>query len=161
MKLPYFGKIIDEQWWHGAQQDIGLMLITIDMRQSLLDGNAWFQAQNFAVTTPTCIKPKYILSYQDVFSGVYQHRRDNGSERVPPQPKPTPVVSSGPANAVALPKTRPKSSSQEVSHLKRQRVPSPSAPTSDKAKALEASFCLLYTSPSPRDGLLSRMPSSA
>ena len=24
-----------------------------------------------------------------------------------------------------------------------------------------ASFCLLYTSPSPRDGLLSRMPSSA
>ena len=26
---------------------------------------------------------------------------------------------------------------------------------------VEASFCLLYTSPSPRDGLLSRMPSSA
>ena len=26
---------------------------------------------------------------------------------------------------------------------------------------LEFSFCLLYTSPSPRDGLLSRMPSSA
>ena len=26
---------------------------------------------------------------------------------------------------------------------------------------LEASDCLLYTSPSPRDGLLSRMPSSA
>ena len=25
----------------------------------------------------------------------------------------------------------------------------------------EPSFCLLYTSPSPRDGLLSRMPSSA
>ena len=25
----------------------------------------------------------------------------------------------------------------------------------------EASICLLYTSPSPRDGLLSRMPSSA
>ena len=25
----------------------------------------------------------------------------------------------------------------------------------------EAVFCLLYTSPSPRDGLLSRMPSSA
>ena len=25
----------------------------------------------------------------------------------------------------------------------------------------EALFCLLYTSPSPRDGLLSRMPSSA
>ena len=26
---------------------------------------------------------------------------------------------------------------------------------------LESKFCLLYTSPSPRDGLLSRMPSSA
>ena len=25
----------------------------------------------------------------------------------------------------------------------------------------QADFCLLYTSPSPRDGLLSRMPSSA
>ena len=32
------------------------------------------------------------------------------------------------------------------------------------AKAIEAEWfhtCLLYTSPSPRDGLLSRMPSSA
>ena len=27
--------------------------------------------------------------------------------------------------------------------------------------SIEVSFCLLYTSPSPRDGLLSRMPSSA
>ena len=27
--------------------------------------------------------------------------------------------------------------------------------------ALGYGFCLLYTSPSPRDGLLSRMPSSA
>ena len=26
---------------------------------------------------------------------------------------------------------------------------------------LSVNFCLLYTSPSPRDGLLSRMPSSA
>ena len=40
----------------------------------------------------------------------------------------------------------------------------------DQAKALDAmiaanankgNYCLLYTSPSPRDGLLSRMPSSA
>ena len=30
-----------------------------------------------------------------------------------------------------------------------------------KAKASSAKGCLLYTSPSPRDGLLSRMPSSA
>ena len=29
------------------------------------------------------------------------------------------------------------------------------------AKRIEAGNCLLYTSPSPRDGLLSRMPSSA
>ena len=28
-------------------------------------------------------------------------------------------------------------------------------------KKLKGDFCLLYTSPSPRDGLLSRMPSSA
>ena len=28
-------------------------------------------------------------------------------------------------------------------------------------KELKAKICLLYTSPSPRDGLLSRMPSSA
>ena len=27
--------------------------------------------------------------------------------------------------------------------------------------SIEGNFCLLYTSPSPRDGLLSRMPSSA
>ena len=31
----------------------------------------------------------------------------------------------------------------------------------DSHMGLQARFCLLYTSPSPRDGLLSRMPSSA
>ena len=31
----------------------------------------------------------------------------------------------------------------------------------DQAKQDRADYCLLYTSPSPRDGLLSRMPSSA
>ena len=31
----------------------------------------------------------------------------------------------------------------------------------EEAKAGEFRYCLLYTSPSPRDGLLSRMPSSA
>ena len=30
-----------------------------------------------------------------------------------------------------------------------------------KSLSLDAGSCLLYTSPSPRDGLLSRMPSSA
>ena len=31
----------------------------------------------------------------------------------------------------------------------------------EKGAVVESSGCLLYTSPSPRDGLLSRMPSSA
>ena len=31
----------------------------------------------------------------------------------------------------------------------------------DRSMHAEDPFCLLYTSPSPRDGLLSRMPSSA
>ena len=31
----------------------------------------------------------------------------------------------------------------------------------DEVEFSEGKFCLLYTSPSPRDGLLSRMPSSA
>ena len=31
----------------------------------------------------------------------------------------------------------------------------------EKAKIIKVIDCLLYTSPSPRDGLLSRMPSSA
>ena len=31
----------------------------------------------------------------------------------------------------------------------------------ESVKQKLSSFCLLYTSPSPRDGLLSRMPSSA
>ena len=35
------------------------------------------------------------------------------------------------------------------------------AEENDIPKDLWDSFCLLYTSPSPRDGLLSRMPSSA
>ena len=37
-------------------------------------------------------------------------------------------------------------------------------PTTDRTKGIsdaESKICLLYTSPSPRDGLLSRMPSSA
>ena len=55
----------------------------------------------------------------------------------------------------------------------RERAPDPSAPIERQAvrrarrevdRAVEAALvpiCLLYTSPSPRDGLLSRMPSSA
>ena len=36
-----------------------------------------------------------------------------------------------------------------------------SVPRERAKKLLEGKGCLLYTSPSPRDGLLSRMPSSA
>ena len=39
--------------------------------------------------------------------------------------------------------------------------PAPQASTSTSSAATPSSSCLLYTSPSPRDGLLSRMPSSA
>ena len=35
------------------------------------------------------------------------------------------------------------------------------SPTDERRGVGENSICLLYTSPSPRDGLLSRMPSSA
>ena len=35
------------------------------------------------------------------------------------------------------------------------------ASVADRLQMVEAATCLLYTSPSPRDGLLSRMPSSA
>ena len=38
---------------------------------------------------------------------------------------------------------------------------SPPSAVDDAATAMAEAACLLYTSPSPRDGLLSRMPSSA
>ena len=43
------------------------------------------------------------------------------------------------------------------------RFNSPDALLSDNFKEIQGMYliCLLYTSPSPRDGLLSRMPSSA
>ena len=37
----------------------------------------------------------------------------------------------------------------------------PEKPVQTPINAADYYFCLLYTSPSPRDGLLSRMPSSA
>ena len=43
---------------------------------------------------------------------------------------------------------------------KANRVSQSSSPA-PQATAAQAGNCLLYTSPSPRDGLLSRMPSSA
>ena len=44
----------------------------------------------------------------------------------------------------------------------RQRVDDQKDALDERSQALaRAEACLLYTSPSPRDGLLSRMPSSA
>ena len=42
-----------------------------------------------------------------------------------------------------------------------QGEPAPTAEPVEKGVIEEYGACLLYTSPSPRDGLLSRMPSSA
>ena len=42
-----------------------------------------------------------------------------------------------------------------------ESVPVPKLPVCPSANHLHREDCLLYTSPSPRDGLLSRMPSSA
>ena len=42
-----------------------------------------------------------------------------------------------------------------------QYVPTADLNASKKKKTKKLRDCLLYTSPSPRDGLLSRMPSSA
>ena len=53
----------------------------------------------------------------------------------------------------------PKSSPQKVL---RKKITDQSIPTGNpKRPNVESENCLLYTSPSPRDGLLSRMPSSA
>ena len=51
----------------------------------------------------------------------------------------------------------------EVARIIARRYGEQSEKEKDKDKDLgeELSDCLLYTSPSPRDGLLSRMPSSA
>ena len=58
--------------------------------------------------------------------------------------------------------------SSEVTEAVDQAVPSPTLPAAPSptspaavASSLCSHSCLLYTSPSPRDGLLSRMPSSA
>ena len=47
-----------------------------------------------------------------------------------------------------------------AAHRAADAVPSP-RPTSRRWRVARSRHCLLYTSPSPRDGLLSRMPSSA
>ena len=50
----------------------------------------------------------------------------------------------------------------EAADLKKQEEAQREKAMAEAAAAMEkAKACLLYTSPSPRDGLLSRMPSSA
>ena len=49
----------------------------------------------------------------------------------------------------------------EVIRISRSRMDGWQQKSFDKAYKEKVETCLLYTSPSPRDGLLSRMPSSA
>ena len=42
-----------------------------------------------------------------------------------------------------------------------KKIKEPQHPAMERGKNIHQLCCLLYTSPSPRDGLLSRMPSSA
>ena len=53
---------------------------------------------------------------------------------------------------------RPQASAAQVIFDLKRLTP---APLEETFRAMIAQVCLLYTSPSPRDGLLSRMPSSA
>ena len=46
-------------------------------------------------------------------------------------------------------------------YLKNEEIQRLIEEASDENEAVQLQACLLYTSPSPRDGLLSRMPSSA
>ena len=54
-----------------------------------------------------------------------------------------------------------KASDMVVMDLDGNKVEGDMNPSSDTPTHVELYNCLLYTSPSPRDGLLSRMPSSA
>ena len=49
----------------------------------------------------------------------------------------------------------------EMSHRSKEFVEIAETAKQDFIDLMEINTCLLYTSPSPRDGLLSRMPSSA
>ena len=52
-----------------------------------------------------------------------------------------------------------KQKAKDKADIKDESIDSQETPEEDDL--LEEETCLLYTSPSPRDGLLSRMPSSA
>ena len=79
-------------------------------------------------------------------------------------------VACGPVSALAKEdETQPKPSdaeSEAIAEIVRQfmdnyHVPGMSVAIARHGQAVLQQGCLLYTSPSPRDGLLSRMPSSA
>ena len=61
----------------------------------------------------------------------------------------------------ALKRQMPNSSHDDLTYVTGTSGASGGAPRASSGGASRASSCLLYTSPSPRDGLLSRMPSSA
>ena len=81
---------------------------------------------------------------------------------------PTPAKAKAKRKAKAMPKAKKRSNARRVAEgdgnergriakCARQREERAHSPSMSE----QTSNCLLYTSPSPRDGLLSRMPSSA
>ena len=75
----------------------------------------------------------------------------------------SPSKSNIPANKIARKSTASKLSSKELGIERRKAMSThgKSAINSSDRTRTDVKSCLLYTSPSPRDGLLSRMPSSA
>ena len=67
-----------------------------------------------------------------------------------------PTASNAIRHVVVVPPTKDEETSSTADHVK------PAEDVDARAYRIEKHYaCLLYTSPSPRDGLLSRMPSSA
>ena len=89
------------------------------------------------------------------------------------EPEPEPAPAPTPQPVFEAPQAQPAAPATEDQHLRAAKILSLAQDTADRltgsAKSesekmladARAQACLLYTSPSPRDGLLSRMPSSA
>ena len=76
---------------------------------------------------------------------------------MPPKKKTAPKKKATAVKKTAAKKPAAKKPAAKKTAAKKPAAKKPAA----KKTAKKASPCLLYTSPSPRDGLLSRMPSSA
>ena len=111
-----------------------------------------------------------VLRESDVLRHAQQQYADEMARRSSTKAKDTPTFQD--QDAVAI-KDEPIASAklQRTSSIHGREKKNTSTPTSElmeqgdthamKRSHLQSYFCLLYTSPSPRDGLLSRMPSSA